>query len=125
MSAIRNTFFDRFTKLVLTVIALLLGVIAFRPVIRPASIQAQSDYSHLYVEPGTTTVRRPDGTQQVEGKMVIDLRNGDIWGFPTMYGTPYPVDIAHSQPPVSAPIYLGRFDFSKMTEAERERSMKR
>lgn len=115
MSAIRNVSFDGYIKLILTVIALLLGIVAFRPLVRPAAIQAQSDYSYLYVEPGTTTVRRPDGTRQVDGKMVIDMRTGDVWGFPTTLGSPYPVDPAHSEPPVSTPIYLGRFDFSKIT----------
>jgi hypothetical protein len=125
MSAISKVLFDGYVKFLLTVIALLLGVVAFRPLARPASVRAQSDFSYLYVEPGTTTLRRPDGTQQTEGKMVVDMRTRDIWGFPTMYATPYPVDIAHSQPPVSSPIYLGRFDFSKMTDAERERALKR
>jgi hypothetical protein len=55
--------------------------------------------------------------------MVVDLRNGDVWGFPTLLGSPYPVDPTRSQPPTSTPIYLGRFDFSKMTDAARERAM--
>jgi hypothetical protein len=35
-----------------------------------------------------------DGSQQVEGKIVIDMRNGDVWGFPTQSGPglPYPVE---------------------------------
>lgn len=105
---------DRYTKVVLTLIALFAGIIALRPLVRPAPIHAQSDSSFLYVEPGVTTLRRPDGTAQVEGKMMIDLRTGDIFGFPTLIGGPYPVDPAHSEPPVSRPMYLGRFDLSQM-----------
>jgi hypothetical protein len=34
----------------------------------------------------------PDGSQQVEGEIVIDMTNGDVWGFPTLsgLGLPYP-----------------------------------
>ena len=106
-------------KCVLTVIAVLLGVIALRPVTHPARVSAENDYSYLYVEPRTTNLRRPDGTQQVEGKVVIDMRNGDVWGFPTLSSAPYPVDVSRSQPPVSAPMYLGKFDFSKIATTNR------
>ena len=125
MSTSRHISFDAYTRVILTVIAVLLGIVAFRPLARPAPVQAQSDVSRYYIEPGTLTVRRPDGTQQVDGKMVVDLRNGDVWGFPTTLGSPYPIDPTRSQPPVSTPIYLGRFDFSKMTDAERERALRR
>jgi hypothetical protein len=116
--------FDLYTKLVLTLIALLPGIVVLLPLARPAPIQAQSDYSYIYVEPDTTALRKPDGSQQVEGKVMIDMRNANIWGFSTLSATPYPVDTTRSQPPVSAPIYLGRFDFSKMTETERQLSLK-
>jgi hypothetical protein len=36
----------------------------------------------------------------------------------------YPVDTMNTVPPVVAPMYFGRFDFSKMTAAERERAFK-
>jgi hypothetical protein len=106
---------DHYSKCVLTAIALLLGVIALRPVAHPGVASAASEYSYLYVEPRTTTLRKPDGTQQVQGKVVIDMRNGDVWGFPTLSSAPYPVDTTRSEPPVSTPMYLGKFDFSKMT----------
>jgi hypothetical protein len=115
---------DTYSKCVLTLIAILLGVIALQPIARPRTVSAESNYSHLYIEPRTTTLRKPDGTQQVEGKVVIDMRNGDVWGFPTLSSAPYPVDLVHPQPPVSAPMYLGQFDFSKMTAEERQRSLK-
>ena len=102
-------------KCILTVIAILLAVIAFRPLSSPPVVSAQSSsYSYLYIEPRTTTLRKPDGTEQLQGRVVIDMRNGNIWGFPTLTGLPYPVDTTKSEPPVSSPMYLGRFDFSKV-----------
>jgi hypothetical protein len=77
-------------------------------------VQAQSDYSHLYVEPGTTIVRTPDGRGQVQGKVVINLRTGETWGFPTASSAPYPVYLSSNQPPISKPVYLGQFDLSAM-----------
>jgi hypothetical protein len=107
---------DLYTKCVLTAIALLLAVIALRPIARPSPVAAASgDYSYLYVEPRVTALRKPDGTGQMQGKVFIDMRNGDIWGFPTLSGAPYPVDTTSTVPPVSEPMYLGKFDFSKMT----------
>ncbi len=105
----------RYMKIVLTVIAFLLAVIALQPIIRPTVTSAQSGgYPYLYVEPGTTSLQSPDGNRRVQGKVVIDMRNGDVWGFPTAASVPYPVDPADKKPPVSAPMYLGRFDFSKI-----------
>ncbi|HEV3333528.1 MAG TPA: hypothetical protein VG096_21235 [Bryobacteraceae bacterium] len=103
---------DLYTKVVLTMIAGLLAVLAFRPVPHPITVQAQSAAANFYLEPGTNTLRKPDGTGQLQGKVVIDLRNGDAWGFPTLSGAPYPVDPTDTKPPVSEPIYLGRFDFA-------------
>jgi len=120
---------DAFTKpyviCLLTLATLFLGMLALNPVVHPSTVRADSDFSYLYVEPRTTMLRKPDGSQQVEGKMVIDMRNGDIWGFPTLSTTPYPIDPVNSKPPVSDPKYLGRFDFSKITAEERAKSMKR
>lgn len=113
-----------YTTFLLTLIAFFLGLIALRPMASPGVVSAQTDRLSLYIEPGTTVIRNPDGLQQVEGKVVIDMKTGDIWGFPTLSGAPYPVDMTHATPPTSAPIYLGRFDFSRMTPAEREKSLK-
>ena len=107
---------DLYTKVALTIIAVFLAVIAVRPVVLTTnSVQAQTDRPILYVEPGTTTIRSPDGSSQGEGKMMINLRNGEVWGFPTMWaGAPYPVDSLNNKPAVAKPIYLGRFDISTM-----------
>jgi hypothetical protein len=105
---------DRYTKAVLTTIAILLGILALRPAADPPSVGAQSDYSSFFIEPGTTILRNLDGRGEVQGKVVIDRRNGDIWGFPTRTSAPYPVVVTSSEPPISKPMYLGRFDFSAM-----------
>lgn len=107
---------SRYTDTILTVIAVLLAVLALRPLASPPAARAQpgQDLPCLYVEPGTTVLRKPDGTAQSYGKVIIDLRLGDLWGFPTLEGVPYPVDRTKRDPPVSEPMYLGRFNFSKM-----------
>jgi hypothetical protein len=46
--------------------------------------------------------------------VVIDRLTGDIYGFPTLEEVPYPVDRGNTKPPVSEPMYLGRFDLAKM-----------
>jgi hypothetical protein len=110
---------DLYSKVVLTAIALLLAAIAFRPITHPQTASAASNYSnYLYVEPGTTSIRKPDGSSQVEGKVIIDMRTGDIWGFPTLAPVPYPFDSVNSKPPVSSPVYLGKFDLAKMTTSQ-------
>ena len=103
---------DAFMKAMLLIIALALAMIALRPVISAPSAHAQSgDAYPFYVEPGVVMLRAPDGSRQVYGRMVIDLRNGKVWGFPTMTQDPYPVNQMNSAPPVSHPFLLAKFAF--------------
>ena len=105
---------DAFTKAVLVVIAVLLGMLVFRPIVQPTPVRAQATEGYpFYVEPGYTTLRKPDGTAQMYGKVVIDMRSGDIWGFPTINQLPYPSDPTTTKPPKSSPMYLGKFMFSE------------
>lgn len=102
---------DRFCKTMLVVIAALLAAIAFRPFFAPPAASAQSaERAWLAFEPGVTTIRTPDNRTQVWGKVAVDLRNGNIWGFPTLQNDPYPRDPTQTEPPVSHPLYLGRYD---------------
>ncbi len=112
---VKSVGLDFYSKCVLTVIGFLLGVIALQPITRPVVASAQSNVGQYYIEPGTNSLRAPDGSAQLQGKVVVDLKTGKIWGFPTLSTAPYPVDPTRSEPPVSSPMYLGRFDFSKMT----------
>jgi hypothetical protein len=108
-----------YTNAALTAIAAFLAILILRPLAGPPTVRAYSggEYSYLYVEPGTTILRKPDGTAQTNGKVIIDLRTGDIWGFPTLEAVPYPVDRGKTVPPVSTPMYLGKFDLSKIGHA--------
>jgi hypothetical protein len=111
---IRSLFSDFYTKAVLTVIALALAALAFRPALFPTGVEAQAGSPRFYVEPGTTLIRKPGGEIQVPGKLFIDVQTGDIWGFPTNQDLPYPVDFINNKPPVAGAIYLGRFDLGNM-----------
>jgi hypothetical protein len=107
---------DWFVKLILLMIVFFLAALVFRPVVQPAPVQAQTvDSRCLYVEPGYTMLRKPDGSGQMYGKVMIDMRTGDIWGSPTLVEGPYPVDLAKSEPPKSHPMYLGQFVISAAT----------
>lgn len=105
---------DRYTKFVFTAISFFLGVIAFRPLGNPAPVGAEVSASSLYVEPGVYSLRAPNGSRQQLGKVVVDLRTGSVWGFPTLSDSPYPVSVTSSEPPVSTPFLLGRFDFESL-----------
>ena len=101
---------DATVKAMLALIVLFLGMIALRPLIYPSPVAAQTAHDHnFYVEPGTTMLRKPDGTMQVYGKVFIDMNTGDVWGFPTNTTDPYPSNPASSTPPKSYPMYLGRY----------------
>jgi hypothetical protein len=105
---------DRFTKILLLVIAIALSSIALHPYLLPEPVEAQSG-TFFYVEPGVAMLRAPDGSQQVAGKVVIDMRSGNVWGFPTLADAPYPVSSTTSTPPVSHPFLLGKFAFGDVT----------
>jgi hypothetical protein len=101
---------DRFQTWLLLVIAVSLATIALRPYSIPPTAQAQSREDHpIYIEPGTFMLRAPNGSQQVLGKVVIDLRNGNIWGFPTLGHDPYPSNGMQTTPQTSHPFLLGKY----------------
>jgi hypothetical protein len=103
---------DSLTNLLLTLIAIALIAIAIRPYLAPDPVHAQSGSPyHLYFEPGTVMLRAPDGSRQAYGRVVVDMRTGKVWGFPTSTPDVYPVNSADSKPPTSHPFVLGRFAF--------------
>lgn len=97
------------TNILLSTIAIALIAIAIRPLIAPKPAQAVGEAYPLYVEPGVTMLRSPDGTSNVYGKVMIDMATGKIWGFPTLTNAPYPVDVSTTKPSISHPIFLGTF----------------
>lgn len=98
------------TNILLLLIAASLVVIAVRPYVQPKAAQAQSSMPYpLYIEPGTQMLRAPDGSKQVYGRVMIDMRTGKVWGFPTGGTDVYPTDVTTSKPAVSHPFFLGTF----------------
>ena len=81
---------------------------------KPDRVHAQVDSNHLFIEPGTTILRDPATGFQIHGKVMIDCRSGEVWGFPTISTAPYPVVLSQKEAPISKPIYLGKFDLSVM-----------
>jgi hypothetical protein len=108
--------FDWMIKLLLLTIVVFLAVLVFRPVVQPQPVFAQDSVAYPFnIQPGTVTLRKSDGTQ-TWGKVVIDMRNGNVWGFPMKpQNTPYPVYGPSDNPPVSHPMYLGQMAFSEAT----------
>lgn len=106
---------DALTRILLFIIAASLLALAAHTYIAPPAASAQSGSGYpVYVEPGSVMLRAPDGSRQVMGKVVIDLRNGNIWGFPTLSQDPYPAAGARSTPSVSHPFPLGRFTLADL-----------
>ncbi len=103
---------NRVTRFLLLLIAVLLAAIAVRPYIAPSSANAQVELPYaLYFEPGTQLLRAPDGSKQVLGRVVVDMRTGTVWGFPTNSPDTYPSNGMNSKPQVSHPFLLGKFAF--------------
>jgi len=109
--------FDFVVKLLLLVIAASLSAMAVHLYLAPPVVQAQSGASGpVYVEPGTFMLRSPDATRSVLGKVVVDLRTGNIWGFPTLQQDPYPAPAVDTNTPVSRPFLLGKFALGDMNK---------
>ena len=52
---------DRWTKILLALIVVFLGILIFRPMLNPAPVLAQADAGYpFYVEPGYTQLRKPE-----------------------------------------------------------------
>ncbi len=94
----------------LSIIAVALVAIAVQPIFAPRPAEAQTGALYpLYIEPGSELLRAPDGTSQVYGKVMVDMRTGKIWGFPTLAPQSYPSSNLQNKPPTSRPFELGRF----------------
>jgi hypothetical protein len=105
---------DRYIRAAWLLMAVSLGAIALRPYLAPAPVRAQSsETGAFYIEPGVHTIRLAEGAGEVSGKIVVDLRSGNVWGFPTALKLPYPVTM-RNETPVSHPVYLGKFDFAAL-----------
>jgi hypothetical protein len=106
---------DWLVKFLLLAAVVSLSAIALRPYLAPPEVEAQSDEVHsVYIEPGTYMLRAPDGSRQVLGKVVVDLRTGKVWGFPTTTSDPYPSSATQTTPQTSHPFVLGKFALADM-----------
>lgn len=100
------------TNTLLLIIAIALVAIAIRPYLAPQAVNAQSSSPYpFYFEPGTQMLRAPDGSKQVYGRVVVDMRTGKVWGFPTYTADTYPTNPVDTKPQVSHPFVLGKFAF--------------
>jgi len=93
---------DRFVKTTLVVIAVLLALNCATNLHSPADAQSTSiKFGHANFQ---GDISLPGGRI---GKAVVDLRNGNAWGFPVN-------SLSNDQPLDVAPIYLGRFKLEAM-----------
>jgi hypothetical protein len=103
---------ENLTIVLLSIIAVALVAIAVEPIFAPRPAEAQSGVPYpFYIEPGSELIRRPDGASQVYGKVIVDMRTGKIWGFPTLAPQSYPSAGMQNKLPTSRPFELGRFAF--------------
>jgi len=107
---------DRTLKALLFVIAIFVGIDALRPYLAPAHVQAQAYPREVFIEPGVFMLKAPDGRRQVLGKVVVDLRSGNVWGFPTLSQDPYPSNAMNTSPQTSHPFLLGKFALDDMNK---------
>jgi hypothetical protein len=98
-------------EVLLSVIAVSLLAMATRSYLSPPAVRADASPYPFYIEPGTQMLRAPDGSKQVYGRVVVDMRNGRVWGFPTTTTDVYPTNAMETKPQVSHPFELGRFAF--------------
>jgi hypothetical protein len=106
---------DALTKTLLAVIAVALIAIAIRPYIAPTPAQAQSSSAYpFYIEPGVVMLHRAGVTENLYGRVVVDMRSGKIWGFPTGTIDTYPSNSLEEKPITSHPLYLGKFAFDEI-----------
>lgn len=103
---------SKLTQSLLAVIAAALLVIALRPYAAPAPVHADDAADPFWFEPGVYALRIPQGGQAY-GKVAINLRTGNLWGFPTNSSDPYPVSPLDAKPLTSRPMPLGRFVLSE------------
>ncbi len=105
--------FDFYTKAILTMIALLLAINAARLPLPPAYA---ADIQHrLQFDPAIEQFAVPGGAASLLGRVAIDTRTGNVYGFPTD-GHPYPYSLQDNQPAVAKPVLLGRFDVSNLPQ---------
>jgi hypothetical protein len=107
---------DWFVKSLLLIIVIFLGIIALRHYMAPPLVKAESfgTYYPLYVEPGPVSLPARDGRSNALGRVVIDLRNGNVWEFPDLSSGPSSVNAFNPTVAISHPFLLGRWALADM-----------
>jgi hypothetical protein len=105
---------DGFVKFLLVVIVILLGIIVLRPYVAPPVVEAQvgGAYYPMYISRDVVWLPSPKGGPLVAGRVAIDMRNGNIWGFPGF--TQDTFEILDKVLPTSHPILLGKWALADM-----------
>lgn len=93
---------DRTTKLLLAAIVLLLAIQAFRPIMQPPAVLAESRFDHISVL-ASSWLRKGH-----QGVLLMDRRNGNIWFMetPTQQGGAF-----------GEPDFVVRVPFEKLDQA--------
>ena len=105
---------DVLKNVLLLILTAAMVAVAVRPYFAPRAAAAQSAAAYpFYIEPGTQMLRAPDGSKQLYGRVVVDMRTGNIWGFPTYSTDTYPINPTDPKPQTSHPFLLGRFAFEE------------
>jgi hypothetical protein len=94
---------DWLVKSLLLLTAVFLGIIALRPYLAPPVVRAQSEVVYP-ITFGPSRVLTLNNAV-IEGNVVVDLRNGNVWGFPLFA---QPSGTFDKSLPVSHPVLVGR-----------------
>ena len=104
---------DVYMKITLTAIAIFLGVVALRPLLAPDNARAESTSAFAPLQFSESLNEFESKNGRMVGRLAIDLRTGNIYGFPTD-GNPYPRNPLKQGVVVSDPVLLGRFNLDKL-----------
>jgi len=102
---------DRLVKSLLLLAVIFLGIVALRPYLAPPVVRAQSEDAYP-VAFGPNRFITLNGFVY-DGGVVLDLRNGNVWGFPPFDETAHFFD---KPLPVSHPVLLGRFALEELNK---------
>jgi len=100
---------DWLVKTLLLLVVIFLGMIALRPYLAPPVVRAQSEDVYPLTF-GPSRFMTLNGFVY-DGNVVLDLRNGNVWGFPPIDETSHFFDKPLL---VSHPVLLGRFALEEM-----------
>jgi hypothetical protein len=85
-----------------------------RPYVAPCVVEAQSPYYPVHIEPRGVAMATCNGNSTY-GRLVIDLRNGNVWAFPDIpLNSPPAGGVFERTLPTSHPVLLGKWALADM-----------